>query len=217
MKEIENLSNKLQAKFKEEELEFRVGATNSNKTQGLALAYIQARAIQKRLDEVVGIENWRVSYKEIKDGFIAKLELKINNEWIGKEDGAPNTDYESIKGGISSAFKRVASIWGIGRYLYEAESKWYPIEQKGKSYIFKELPKLNLKNKTEEINTNIEMLITKEDKAKNIQITFGKYKGKKLGDIISSDKEYLKYIVTNSKDIKIINACKYLMKLENVI
>ena len=113
MKEIENLSNKLQAKFKEEELEFRVGATNSNKTQGLALSYIQARAIQKRLDEVVGIENWRVSYKEIKDGFIAKLELKINNEWIGKEDGAPNTDYESIKGGISSAFKRVASIWEI--------------------------------------------------------------------------------------------------------
>ena len=46
---------------------------------------------------------------------------------------------------------------------------------------------------------------------------FGKYKGKKLGDIISSDKEYLKYIVTNSKDIKIINACKYLMKLENVV
>ena len=48
---------------------------------------------------------------------------------------------------------------------------------------------------------------------------FGKYKGKKLGDIISSDKEYLKYIVTNSKDIEKekINACKYLMKLENVV
>lgn len=41
-------------------------------------------------------------------GFLAKLELKINNEWIAKEDGANVTDYEAIKGSISSAFKRVA-------------------------------------------------------------------------------------------------------------
>ena len=31
---------------------------------------------------------------------------------------------KAIKGGISSAFKRVASVWGIGRYLYSLENKW---------------------------------------------------------------------------------------------
>ena len=161
------LKEQLEKPFSENELEFRVGATNQDKTKGLALAYVSARAIQNRLDETIGIENWKISYAEINNGFIAKLEIKINNEWISKEDGAGNTDYESIKGGISSAFKRAASIWGIGRYLYDAESIWYPIEQRGKSYIFKENPKLILK--TQITNLNIQEILTKEDKAKNME------------------------------------------------
>lgn len=205
-----NLKEQLEKPFLDDELEFRVGATNSDKTKGLALAYIQARAIQNRLDEVVGIENWRVSYKEINGGFLAKLELKINNEWIAKEDGANVTDYEAIKGGISSAFKRAASVWGIGRYLYEIESQWLPIEQKGKAYIFKETPKLN--NKDQENNNNT----SKEDRAKNIELTFGKYKGKTLGDIFNENKEYLVYLIANSKDTKIVNACKYLLNFKEV-
>lgn len=207
-----NLKEQLEKPFLDDELEFRVGATNSDKTKGLALAYIQARAIQNRLDEVVGIENWRVSYKEINGGFLAKLELKINNEWIAKEDGANVTDYEAIKGGISSAFKRAASIWGIGRYLYEIESQWLPIEQKGKAYIFKETPKLN--NKDQESNSNNN--ISKEERAKNIELTFGKYKGKTLGDIFNENKEYLVYLIANSKDTKIVNACKYLLNFKEV-
>lgn len=205
-----NLKEQLEKPFLDDELEFRVGATNSDKTKGLALAYIQARAIQNRLDEVVGIENWRVSYKEINGGFLAKLELKINNEWIAKEDGANVTDYEAIKGGISSAFKRAASVWGIGRYLYEIESQWLPIEQKGKTYIFKETPKLN--NKDQENNNNT----SKEERAKNIELTFGKYKGKTLGDIFNENKEYLVYLIANSKDTKIVNACKYLLNFKEV-
>lgn len=207
-----NLKEQLEKPFLDDELEFRVGATNSDKTKGLALAYIQARAIQNRLDEVVGIENWRVSYKEINGGFLAKLELKINNEWIAKEDGANVTDYEAIKGGISSAFKRAASVWGIGRYLYEIESQWLPIEQKGKAYIFKETPKLNNKDQENNSNNNI----SKEERAKNIELTFGKYKGKTLGDIFNENKEYLVYLIANSKDTKIVNACKYLLNFKEV-
>lgn len=207
-----NLKEQLEKPFLDDELEFRVGATNSDKTKGLALAYIQARAIQNRLDEVVGIENWRVSYKEINGGFLAKLELKINNEWIAKEDGANVTDYEAIKGGISSAFKRAASVWGIGRYLYEIESQWLPIEQKGKAYIFKETPKLNTKDQENNSNNNT----SKEERAKNIELTFGKYKGKTLGDIFNENKEYLVYLIANSKDTKIINACKYLLNFKEV-
>lgn len=207
---MDEILKNLQKPFPDNELEFRVGATNSDKTKGLALAYIQARAIQNRLDEVVGIENWKVSYKEISGGFIAKLELKINNEWIAKEDGAGITDYEAIKGGISCAFKRVASVWGIGRYLYEIEGQWLPIEQRGKSYIFKETPKLNNQHKENQIEE------TKEERAKNIELTFGKYKGKTLGDILKENKDYLIYLTTNSKDTKIINACKYLLNFKEV-
>lgn len=207
---INEIKTKLEAQFTDKELEYRVGATNADKTMGLALIYIQARAIQNRLDEVVGIENWRVSYIEISGGFIATLEIRINNEWIAKQDGANSTDYEAIKGGISCAFKRAASVWGVGRYLYEVESKWFPIEQRGKSYVFKETPVLSIRNQ----DTNNQE--SKEDKAKSIEITFGKYKGKALGTIYLQDKDYINYLVINSKDVKIVNACKYLLSLEKV-
>jgi len=124
---MNNLLEKLREPFSKDELEFRVGATNNDKTMGLALAYVQARAIQNRLDDLFGVNGWTTRYKEVGAGFICSLSVKINDEWITKEDGAPMTDFESIKGGISNAFKRVASSgFGIGRYLYNAKNNWFP-------------------------------------------------------------------------------------------
>ena len=149
---MNNLLEKLREPFSKDELEFRVGATNSDKTMGLALAYVQARAIQNRLDDLFGVNGWTTRYKEVGAGFICSLSVKINDEWITKEDGAPMTDFESIKGGISNAFKRVASSgFGIGRYLYNAKNNWFPIKQQGKGYIFVDEPTLELnENKSKE-------------------------------------------------------------------
>ena len=206
MKEIEE---KLKAKFDENEIEFRIGATNSDKTMGLALAYVQARAIQNRLDEVVGFNNWQVSYREIDGGFICSLSLCIDGVWITKEDGAGITDFESIKGGISNAFKRVAaSGLGIGRYLYEFKKNWYPIRLQGKNYVFTIEPKLEdkgeVRNVKEEKNSNIS--------AKRIILNFGKYKGDDLETIHNKDPKYINYLLDKSKDEGILNACKELIK-----
>ena len=43
------IMKKLKEKFLENELEFRIGSMNSDKTMALALPYVQARAIQNRL------------------------------------------------------------------------------------------------------------------------------------------------------------------------
>ena len=51
-------------------------------------------------------------------------------EWIEKIDGAENTDFESIKGGISDSFKRAAVLWGIGRYLYLFDAKWATLDER---------------------------------------------------------------------------------------
>ncbi len=203
---MENIFEKLKAKFDEKDLEFRVGATNSDKTMGLALAYVQARAIQNRLDEVVGFENWKVAYREIKDGFLCTLSIRINNEWISKEDGANITDFESVKGGISNAFKRVASSgFGIGRYLYNARNSWYPIKKQGNGYVFVETPKLELEVKVEN-RPKIEV-----PKENEIIINFGKYKGHTLKDIYNNDRGYIKYLRDKSKDTEIIEECRKLL------
>lgn len=197
------IEEKLKEKFAEDDIEFRVGSTNREKTMGLALAYVQARAIQNRLDEVIGFQHWKVSYQEVTGGFLCRLSLCIDGEWITKEDGAPITEFESIKGGISNAFKRVASSgFGIGRYLYDYKNNWYPIKPQGRGYVFAETPKLEFKKK-EETTSTIEK--------KNIILTFGKYKGKSLEEVFQKDMDYIQYLLDKSKDENILSSCKALM------
>ena len=205
---MSDLLKKLREPFRKEELEFRVGATNNDKSMGLALAYVQARAIQNRLDELFGVDGWTVSYKEISAGFICSLSIKINDRWVTKEDGAGMTEYESVKGGISNAFKRVASSgFGIGRYLYNARKNWYPIRQQGRGYIFTETPVLELNNEIEiKKREEIDKIVERAENNK-IVIDFGKYKGMTLDKIYEKDKSYIKYLKENAKDKKILEAC----------
>lgn len=204
MKEI---YEKLKEKFDEDCIEFRVGATNNEKTMGLALAYVQARAIQNRLDEVLGFENWKVSYRQIQGGFLCTLSIRknSNSEWIEKEDGASTTDVESVKGGISNSFKRTASIFGIGRYLYDSKNNWFPIKKQGNSYVFIETPKLQL-NEDEKSQTKAEQQNNNE-----IIITFGKYKGHTLEEIYKNDVNYIKYLRDKSNDVNIVRNCEKLL------
>jgi hypothetical protein len=119
------MESKLKAFFPEEDLEWRVQSCGlKNETPwAMVLCYVQARAIQKRLDEVVGWGNWKDEYRVEGKNIICRLSVKIGSEWVAKENGASETDIEAFKGGISGAFKRVASSgFGIGRYLYDLDS-----------------------------------------------------------------------------------------------
>lgn len=215
---VKNIMQELSRPFEENELEFKVMATNSDKSQGLAAVYVQARAIQTRLDEVLGIDKWMVEYKEITGGFLCKLSIKIGEEWISKEDGANITEFESVKGGISSAFKRVASSgFGIGRYLYSIRNSWFPLKTKGaKGYEFVSTPKLDIYPKlkkeesTEKNISSIEVINTKSDTNKILK--FGKYKGETLKSIYKKDKNYFNYIKNTTKDTDMIALCNLVEK-----
>lgn len=122
----------LSAPFAWEEVEWRAQTVTKEGDKALALAYIDARSVIRRLNETVGIERWRKSYSFSPDGkkTICRLELllEIGEElvWVGKEDGAGDTDIEAEKGALSDAFKRAAVMWGIGLYLYEMPPLWMP-------------------------------------------------------------------------------------------
>jgi hypothetical protein len=83
--------------------------------------YIDARAVQDRLDEVLSPENWQNTL-EIESG-TASLSIKINGEWISKSDIGTDSNVEKEKGKASDAFKRAAVLWGIGRNLYHIGTK----------------------------------------------------------------------------------------------
>lgn len=98
--------------------------------KAMVLCYLDARALQNRLDGVLGAESWFPTYRETSSGKnICALSIKINGEWIAKEDGAGDTQFEAAKGGISGAFKRAAVAWGIGRHLYDLGNTWVDLQE----------------------------------------------------------------------------------------
>lgn len=125
----------LAAPFRGTQISWRVGATTSDKKKGLPLAYIDARDVMERLDEVCGPQNWQAKYSHADKRVICEISIRIGDEWVTKANGAGDTDVEADKGAISDAFKRAAVLWGIGRYLYGLKSGWVAIEPKGRSHV----------------------------------------------------------------------------------
>jgi hypothetical protein len=132
------------APFPAERVSWRVGSTSADKKRGMALAYIDARDVMERLDEVCGPENWQSRYPHATGKTVCEIGIKIGDEWIWKADGAGDTDFEAEKGALSDAFKRAAVRWGIGRYLYDLDAPWVDVEPAGRSFKISahELPKL---------------------------------------------------------------------------
>ena len=128
----------LKAPFDPALVSWRIGPTNADKTSGIALAYIDARDVMERLDEVCGPEAWQCKYTHATGKTVCDIGIRVNGEWVWKADGAGDTDMEAEKGALSDAFKRAAVRWGIGRYLYSLPSPWVEIEQKGRSSIIKQ-------------------------------------------------------------------------------
>lgn len=144
---------KLSEPFPAEDIEWFIGVTTQDKTRGLAIPFITNRAVQERLDEVCGPDGWRNEYEALgereiyeKNEYKGKKTSQLcgisiwseeRKEWITKWDGAEESDIEAIKGSLSSAMKRAAVQWGIGRYLYYLESPWVEIEPQGRSYRIK--------------------------------------------------------------------------------
>lgn len=134
----------LAAPFSPAAISWRVGAKSKNNESGLALAYIDARDVMERLDEICTPGGWQCRYSHANAKTVCDIGIKCDDEWVWKANGAGDTDVEGEKGALSDALKRAAVVWGIGRYLYSFPSIWVKIRPLGKSFIIEEseYPKL---------------------------------------------------------------------------
>lgn len=127
---MENITEKLNKKFSQKDIQWRVqsqGLTKDGKAWAMVLAYVDARAVMKRLDQVFGYDHWQVSYEHKPDGVLCTLKVWGEKGWIIKQDGSPETAVEAFKGGISKSLVRCAVTLGIGRYLYELDTNFAEI------------------------------------------------------------------------------------------
>lgn len=104
---------------KEIPYQWRVQSFSKSKANCQCVAYIDARDVQKVLDEVVGPENWQDDYKLIDEKLFAGIGIRTQSGWVWKWDTGTESNMEAEKGQVSDAFKRAGVKWGIGRFLYD--------------------------------------------------------------------------------------------------
>jgi hypothetical protein len=137
-----NLLERLAEPFPVSQIHWRIGARTEDRSRGIALAYIDARDVMKRLDDVCGTD-WQCRYPHItKELVVCEIGLLVpaqtvgvddrQMEWVWRANGAGETNVEGEKGAMSDAFKRAAVLWGVARYLYHLPTSWVPLSDDGK-------------------------------------------------------------------------------------
>jgi hypothetical protein len=124
---VEELTEALAAPFDPREVKFKPAVVSGQRA--LALAYIDARVIQDRLDDVLGVTGWQDEYECLPDGsVVCRLRLRLGDEWITKMDVGGQSEQpdegDRRKAAFSDALKRAAVKFGIGRYLYRLPQQW---------------------------------------------------------------------------------------------
>ena len=104
--------------------QWRVQSFSKNKPVAQCVAYIDARDVMNRLDDIVGAGNWQDDYRVINNQLFAGIGILINNQWVWKWDTGTESQTEKEKGLVSDSFKRAAVKWGIGRFLYDLDIKF---------------------------------------------------------------------------------------------
>ena len=150
---VQEIKERFAEPFAAADLEWRLQWTNEDFTSGRAVPYVTNRAIQNRLDEVVGPQNWKNEFRPWHDDPKSRKSSQLcgisiyfedRKEWVCKWDGAEDSDVESVKGGLSDSMKRCAVQWGIGRILYSLDAVFVEVEKKGKSVLIKDSERAKL-------------------------------------------------------------------------
>lgn len=150
MNTFDQLHLSLAKPFPSKSIEWRVGATNADKSRGTALPYMTARAIQDRFDEAVGPGGWEAKYRVVETEIASRkmaamfcaISLYIDGKWVTKEDAVEisasgesgRSHIDPVKTAVSDAFKRAAVLWGLGRYLYGFDAPWVDLKD-GKYFV----------------------------------------------------------------------------------
>ncbi len=125
---------KLSRPFDASDVQIKVQAVSKDKKKGQVVAYVDARVVIDRLDEVVGPWNWKDEYEvlvseEGESGRVVEVKCRLTVLGVTKEDVGEG---DSMKAAFSDALKRAAVKFGVGRYLYRLPKLWADLDDYGR-------------------------------------------------------------------------------------
>lgn len=128
------LADALRAPFPVEDINWRPQGKPAPNARVQVVAYLDARAVQDRLDAVLGIAGWSFDWQPVATndrGEVVTAKGVLTIAGVSKSDVGTASTFEPSKGAVSDALKRAAVQWGIGRYLYELPAVWITLDDKG--------------------------------------------------------------------------------------
>lgn len=131
-----------------EKMSYKWRVQESKEYGANCVAYIDARDVMNRLDEVCGVGGWQSKYDSHNGNLYCSIGVKVGEDWVWKTDCGSESNVEKEKGEASDALKRAAVQWGVGRFLYDLpikklktkqnNNKWYPVDNNGNILYSKE-------------------------------------------------------------------------------
>jgi len=146
---IKAILDKLEEPFDPDLIYWKPQAISKNKDKAIAAAYADPRAYSDRLNDVVTPAGWSTKYEvfcippiagpvpsDWKNKFSYKGKVLVVAtliiEGVGKNSGTGESDAvdeNAITSAEAQAFKRAATRFGLGRYLYDLpKNQWVPYD-----------------------------------------------------------------------------------------
>ena len=138
-----SLADKLTAPFAAHEIRWKPQCVKGNRA--LAIAYLDARLVEDRLDAFFGPGGWLDAYSVLPSGdVVCTLRVRIDGEWVEKSDVGGQSEQQDegdrVKAAFSDALKRAAVKLGVGQYLFRVGGQWVDYDEKARQ--FKRTPTL---------------------------------------------------------------------------
>lgn len=120
------------APFNPDDVEFRAVSKEMD-GKAYCVAYVDARVVAQRLDDVAGVGNWAFEWEavSITDKGVTAAKGTLTVYGVAKSDIGDADNREVSKSSVSDALKRAAVLWGIGRYLYNLSNWFVPVKAVG--------------------------------------------------------------------------------------
>lgn len=148
--------------FDPSEIKWRVTHTTKDGSRGAVIAYADPRAYTDRLNQLFTPTGWTRSYdvatlsavtrmkrdKQIQTGKVL-VTCTLTIEGLGCHAGSGEEwadEDNAMTSAEAQAFKRAASCFGLGRYLYNFVEMWVPLNEYRQPTQFPSLPKWALPN-----------------------------------------------------------------------
>jgi hypothetical protein len=160
--EPDALFTQLAEPFDPSEIKWRVTHTNRDGNRGAVIAYANPRAYTDRLNQLFTPSGWTRSYQVSTVSSVTRMKrdkliqtgkvlvtCTLTITGLGCHTGSGEEwadEQNAMTTAEAQAFKRAASCYGLGRYLYNFVEMWVPLNEYRQPVEFPKLPNWALPN-----------------------------------------------------------------------